>query len=1355
MRPDARNTESRNSPSLADQIDALCDRFEAAWRATPRPRIEAFLDQAPRELQSSLLIELLAVELQHRRELGDEPRLDEYLDRFGERRENVREAFQRVVCGDTVAVVKRRSEETFPTGQAFDESATLAVRGDALLDPCGFPQTRRFVNKGRLGEGGMGRVYRAFDTDRGDDVALKVLLHSQDPTRLSRFKDEFRVLSPTEIVHPNLVPLYELMCVENCWFLTMKFVDGVDFCTYCRPHRQLDPARLRDAFRQLTIGIAALHERGILHRDIKPSNVMVCEDSGHVWILDFGLVTCLSQDSLLCNTVQSVAGTFAYMAPEQAAGHAETASDLYSMGILLYQCLTGLLPFRGSPTEVLIAKMERDPTPPGELAPQIPAELNTLCLALLQRQAKSRPTTDELLRVLTQSPGVAEIRRPDVGAHDFIFCGRKPELDVLRRAFGQVVHGDSACVYVSGPSGIGKSTLVRRFLRDLADERPDVVILAGKCYELESVPFKAFDSLVDVLGRWLRGLPFSAADALTPSHAGALARVFPVLGRVEAIAAASAREAVTADEIELRRTAFGALRELLFRLGQRYRLVIVMDDLQWADADSITLLAFLFRLPTPPNLLLVGCYRTEESAVNPVLQELFSLRKEPEYRLAGDDVCLPPMTGEDIRCLASQLLREAPHIRTDEILIESVAAETLGHPLFACCYLNEIMADSAFATGVTSGSSVHLDDVIWNRVNRLPTETRQMLQLIAVAGQPIRERDLFRIAGTGSDDLARLNQLRASSLVRSVGEGSNSVVDTYHDRVREAVLAHTTLEHGQTLHHQLAQALEAAGDSDFESLARHFLAAGRRAQARDYYALAANRAAASLAFDQTVRLYRQALALCSDDDLKKTDLHARLGDGLVNVGRGAEAGEAYLAAAAGRMGLDHLELLRRASLAYLLSGYFDQGMELISTVAKLTGLRLPKKPTTALLSLAIGRFQLWIRHERFRLKDPGQVAIKDQVRMDTCWSIAQGLSMIDYVRGADFAARHLLLAMRAGDPPRVARGLAIMSGNIAAAGGTRSRRRSARLIDRAKAVAAQVRQPYIDGWVSVCEGIRAALLGEWAQTHDSCGKAEQLFESQCSRELGGELAVARFWLLWSCVSLGELAELQSRWPALMRQAEERGDLFVQATCGSQLLAIVRLCQGQPGLASHELHETAQKWTPVGFHIQHHLRMLGEAMVLLYEGECEIAYELLQRTLPHYKKALLWNCQLVRADVQYLRARLLIARSQKDPSSRKLIREALRIARSLEREKMPWISALAALLRGRIAVLQGDDILAAEELRRAAKMAQFLHLGLYAVVANRALGQVLGGSEGRLAVRDSDEWLQTQGVVNPERFAAVF
>ena len=235
----------------------------------------------------------------------------------------------------------------------------------------------------------------------------------------------------------------------------------------------------------------------------------------------------------------------------------------------------------------------------------------------------------------------------------------------------------------------------------------------------------------------------------------------------------------------------------------------------------------------------------------------------------------------------------------------------------------------------------------------MPAETQRMLQLVAIAGQPLREHDLFSIAGTGCDDLARLNQLRANHLVRSVGEGISSLVDTYHDRVREAVLAHTTPEHGQELHLQLAQTLEAAGDRDFESLARHFLAAGRHVQARDYYAMAANRAAASLAFDQTVKLYQQALSLCDMKDPDRPKWMACLGDALVNAGRGVEAGIAYVAAADSSEGLERLELRRRAFIQYLLNGDFDQGMTILSSVLKEVGIRFPRSRMLSLLSFVL------------------------------------------------------------------------------------------------------------------------------------------------------------------------------------------------------------------------------------------------------------------------------------------------------------------------------------------------------------------------------------------------------------------
>ncbi len=281
-----------------------------------------------------------------------------------------------------------------------------------------FVSTERFTLLRRLGTGGMGVVYEAHDRKMDKVVALKTLTLSE-AANIYRFKREFRTLA--DVSHPNLVTLYELMSEGQNWFFTMELVKGVTFIQYVRPdtaglqsidtdntlpaprsrslkvtdseadteiydsssfsfdsadvakvddesalaaNYQLDETRLRAAFRQLAEGVHRLHELGKLHRDIKPSNVLVT-DEGRVVLLDFGLVEDINPDS----PETLLAGTPDYMSPEQGAqSPISKASDWYSVGVILYQALTGRLPFRGRFFEIMLRKQTRDPIQPRRVA---------------------------------------------------------------------------------------------------------------------------------------------------------------------------------------------------------------------------------------------------------------------------------------------------------------------------------------------------------------------------------------------------------------------------------------------------------------------------------------------------------------------------------------------------------------------------------------------------------------------------------------------------------------------------------------------------------------------------------------------------------------------------------------------------------------------------------------------------------------------------------------------------------------------------------------------------------------------------------------------------------------------------
>ena len=501
----------------------------------------------------------------------------------------------------------------------------------------------------------MGVVYEAHDRETDKVVALKTLTRAE-ASHISRFKNEFRSLA--DVSHPNLVALYEFMADGQYWFFTMELVQGVNFLEYVRPgyhakHMQssktptlrkgshesdnehladyeaetrqldsirttsmdelpdvpedtslsrvrLDLSRLSVAIRQLAEGLHGLHETGKLHRDIKPSNVLVTKE-GRVVILDFGLVAEVEGKEL--HDSATLAGTPDYMSPEQGAQlPISRASDWYSVGVMLYQALTGRLPFAGKFFEVMMNKQNFDPPAPSELVTDIPPELDDLCVQLLRRKPDERPSGREVLRILGHGR-TGPLQRPIVSSpapslvETQSFVGREKQLRELEDAFAVVRRGQTVTVYLHGSSGMGKSALAQHFLDELREQEKNVVILEGRCYERESVPYKALDGVVDSLTKYLLSLPEAKAEALMPREVLALARLFPVMLQVDAVFNAPQRDHDIPDPFTLRRKAFGALRELLARISDRQPLVLYIDDLQWSDADSTTLLEDLLRPP--------------------------------------------------------------------------------------------------------------------------------------------------------------------------------------------------------------------------------------------------------------------------------------------------------------------------------------------------------------------------------------------------------------------------------------------------------------------------------------------------------------------------------------------------------------------------------------------------------------------------------------------------------------------------------------------------------------------------------------------------------------------------------------
>ncbi|MDA1053880.1 MAG: serine/threonine-protein kinase, partial [Planctomycetota bacterium] len=384
-----------------------------------------------------------------------------------------------------------------------------------LSEPLEPPQLPGLEVLEELGRGGMGVVYRARDKALGREVALKTL-QRMNPDSLRRFKQEFRVLA--DIAHPNLASLYELLSDGHTWCFSMEILEGVEFLEYVwsgfeklassvdetsRAASETDRRRLtgermqrlRDAMTQLAAGLNALHAAGILHTDIKPSNVLVTTE-GRLVLLDFGLAVPLDPKKGGAKLIQ---GTPRYMSPEQANAEPLTAaSDWYSVGVMLYEVLTGRLPVRGNTMQILSKKRAASPIEPWQHQLDNPKHLNDLCMALLNPNPEKRPSVEEVLRCFSPADATETMIMPRraVAFKSVELVGRERHFERLRASFAQVSAGGTLSMFVHGKSGMGKSVLVRSFL-DGINASQEAIVLEGRCYEQESVPFKALDSLID------------------------------------------------------------------------------------------------------------------------------------------------------------------------------------------------------------------------------------------------------------------------------------------------------------------------------------------------------------------------------------------------------------------------------------------------------------------------------------------------------------------------------------------------------------------------------------------------------------------------------------------------------------------------------------------------------------------------------------------------------------------------------------------------------------------------------------------------------------------------------------------
>lgn len=1246
------------------------------------------------------------------------------------------------------------------------------------------PSETRYETLRTLGQGGTGTVYLARDRETGEVIALKKLLR-MDPKSVLRVKREFRSLA--DMHHRNLVELYDLGAGSDGWFLTMEYVDGADLLTHlgCSPHesgdrdigstRELGLPRARSesardleptlsAFHQLASAIRALHQTGMLHRDLKPSNVLV--SAGRVVVLDFGLVRGLDAADVLLTQDGLISGTPAYMAPEQAIDQTlGEAADWYAFGVMLYQALTGELPIEGrTAVELILRKTTNDPQPIERLVPELPLDLIELANALLRREPEQRPRGDDVLHTLERMLGHSsmDISRVSMdlsfttqtvtrGQSAPALVGRRAELEQLAAALDEAREGVSVVAHVRGASGAGKSTLVQQFLTSFEDDSSrlgsvEPLVLRSLCNEREAMPYKALDGVMDSLVQHLLELNDFDLGRLLPVDVAELAQLFPVLQRVPSVRRLLETTKTRVDALQARMRAEAALRELFSRLAMRRPLVLWIDDLQWGDLDSTNILkAFPEQLAASP-ILLIFSYRSDEVETSPCLRAL--LERAPRARaeqIRERLIELSALDQDEVRLLCERRLGTVARDRPD--LIGRIAGESQGNPFLVSQLAALVQAKLAHGEADLAGLSI--EQLVGQATELLAPEATRTLKALAIAGRPLSPKLALRAAGVRSEGRAFLHALRGLRLIRVRDMGTSQLLEVYHDRVREGVLASLDPAERERIHGDLLAVLEQQPDIDADWLYALALGAAQPAVALRYGLLAAERAESALAFERAAELYQRCIELSGPSTADSNKLRLRLAEALARSGHGVRAAEAYLEAAKGVEPTAAIRCRRLAASHLLRYGECARGEAIVREVFEALDLSLPETDAGVIAALVWERTALAFRGLEFRsAAGPLPSGIAETIELYATLSIEY--QALDPLRAALFQSRALRAALAAGDPWHVARAMCATAIVTCVNGSARSAREADALLSRADALSRELGIESLHADVLASRAVCSYMLGRTHDILDVSYEAERIYRADLRSEASADY-FHRFVVvairIMTLISLGQneraLAELRRSLDEA-RATNNHNAILQLTVCQTfvdglnnqienskaRLLEERKLLAGDRLGPLHTLHMIAVMRTSCGTHDY-----------VWSEAWLEAAWKEWKRSpvrLSAYMSML-----AISARLRFLINRHVVERRSENLAD--VVRVDLKAA-----DRMPFEEAvgLTARVKARLEFLAGRRAAAIEYLKTTIEVLDRAGATSEVVRDRYALGFLLGGAEGAALRAESDRRMREMGTIDP-------